>query len=93
MLDRLSPQVRHFLIACVLAPLAGLAGVLLTGIVGNGGFSGYDFATEFVTAANAAAVVAASGALGWVGLYITPLTRQYGVGSTPETPTPDADEL
>jgi hypothetical protein len=81
MLDGLHPALRHFLIAVVVAPFAGFLGIVVGSLVANGGFSGFDFGSEALTALNAASVVAGSGLLGWSALYLTPLTRQYGIGS------------
>ena len=81
MLDKLPAWARHLLIAVVVAPVAGFAGIEALTVVQAAGFSGVDWPASVSTGANAAAVTAASGALGWLALFVTPLTRKYGVGS------------
>ncbi len=82
-LDKLPAAVRHFLILVVVAPLAGALALILSAIVTAGGL-GVDWSTVLGVAGDSAAVTAASGALAWLGLVVTPITRQYGVGTTPD---------
>lgn len=79
-LDKWAAWARHLFILAVVAPVAALVVSVATGIVTSGGFSDVDFGTVFAASLDLAAVSLASGILGWVALFITPLTRQYGVG-------------
>lgn len=82
-LDKLPAALRHFLILVVIAPLAGAAAIVLASIVQAGGVD-VDWATVGKVALDSGAVTAANGALAWLALFVTPLTRQYGVGTEPE---------
>jgi hypothetical protein len=85
MLDRLPAWGRHLLVLAVLAPLlAGLA-IVLGAVIAAGGVD-VDWSGTLKIALDAVAVSAAGGLLSWCGLYLTPLTRQYGVGAADREP-------
>lgn len=81
MFDRLPAWLRHFLILVFLAPLVLFVSLLAAQIVAGGGIDGFAWGDEAYAALNTAIVTIASGLLSWIALYVTPLTRQYGVGS------------
>lgn len=73
MLDNLPPALRHALIV-----LGGAFGsVVVAAIVGAKGVTGVDWPTTLLEAVNYGAL---SVALSLSALYLTPLTRQYGIG-------------
>jgi hypothetical protein len=80
LLDKIPAVWRHLIILAVVSPIALLIVTVCAAIVTGGGFA-LDWAAELTKAGNIAVVSAAGGISGWVLLYITPLTRQYGVGS------------
>jgi hypothetical protein len=81
MLDKLPAQVRHILIAVI--------GSVLTLVVKwfNSGINPLDFSNgQWQQLINVAVAAACTSAL----LTITPLTKQYGIGTPPPfVPTPD----
>lgn len=81
MFDRLPAWLRHFLILVVLAPLVLFASLIAARIVAEGGIDGFAWDDEAYAAFNTSIVSLMGGVLTWVALYITPLTRQYGVGA------------
>lgn len=83
-LDRLPAPARHALILMGLAPLTILVSVPATQVIANGGITGLDWHTVWTSAIDGSAASLASGALAWVALVVTPLTRQYGVGQSAE---------
>lgn len=84
MLDGLAAWLRSLIVLCVLAPVAGFVGTVATKVISEGGVVAIDWAATASTGVDVAGVALASGALAWLGLYITPLTRKFGVGSSPE---------
>lgn len=80
MLDTLPAVWRHAVLLCAIAPVAALAGVPLLAIISAGGVVGLDWHAVGITAINASAVSFATGGTAWITSYVTPLTRQYGVG-------------
>lgn len=80
MLDRLPAWGRHAVILCVIAPLVALIGVPLAAILAAGGVLGVDWHDVLVDAVNAAGTSLATGIGAWIASYVSPLTRQYGVG-------------
>lgn len=82
MLDRIPAMWRHLLVLMVVSPLAAFAITVFTAVVADGITT--DFAGIALAGLNLAVITAASGALTWIALYVTPLTRQYGVGSIKE---------
>lgn len=85
-LDRLPAWARHLVALAVIAPVAIFVTVVATAIVTAGGLSGFDADATGHIALDAAAVSFASGILGWLTLFITPITRQYGVGAPKRNP-------
>lgn len=80
MLDNLPAWSRHLLVLAVIAPVAGFVGFEAAAVVANHGISGMDWSGEAQSALDVAAVTSASGVIAWVAMFVTPLTRQYGVG-------------
>jgi hypothetical protein len=74
MLDELPPWARH------LAIVAGavLGGSIAAAVITAGGVTGVDWPAALRAAIDEAAVAVAAAA---AGLWLTPLTRQYGIGS------------
>lgn len=79
-MDRLSPALRHFLIVAVLPTVAAILLHVGSTVVQTGDVYAVDWSAEMRASVNAAALALFSGLATWVGLYLTPLTRQYGVG-------------
>lgn len=82
MLDSIPAIWRHLLVLILVTPLAAFGITLFTAVVADG--LATDFAGILYAGLNLAVITAASGALTWIALYVTPLTRQYGVGSSKE---------
>lgn len=80
MLDDLKPAARHFVLLVVLA----FATALLLAVGADMAQLGLDaFTRDNALDALDTSVKAAGAGLGtWVALVLTPLTRQYGVGSS-----------
>jgi hypothetical protein len=74
MLDKLPAWARHLLI------VAGgtFAGTICTAVIGAGGVTDVDWLEALRAAVNLAAVTTATTA---AALWLTPLTRKYGVGA------------
>lgn len=79
-LDGLPAYVRHAIILCVIAPATSFVLMPIGAVISSGGVFGIGWATVFADAANAAGVSFASGATTMIALWVTPLTRQYGLG-------------
>ena len=75
MLDRLPSWARHLLIVAG----ASFGGSLATAILSAHGVFGVDWLTALKSAVDLAAVTTAGTA---AALWLTPLTRKYGVGAT-----------
>lgn len=80
-LDRLPSIARHAIILCLIAPLAVAISVPATAVLAAGGISTADWGQIGTTTLDAVMVSLAGGALSWVALVITPITRAYGIGS------------
>lgn len=80
-LDRLPPAARHAVILCLLTPAAIAISVPATAVLSAGGISTADCGQIGTTTLDAVTVSLAGGALSWVALVLTPLTRAYGIGS------------
>jgi enoyl reductase-like protein len=78
MLDKLPAPVRHLLIVVG----AAAVGVPVQAVVAAQGVTGVDWADTLVDALNAGGL---AGALAIGALWLTPLTRQYGVGARADT--------
>ena len=74
MLDRLPPALRHFLIVIGAAFAQGI----VSAVISAQGVTGVDWSTVLLDDVNHTAV---AGVTAFVALWLTPLTRQYGVGS------------
>lgn len=79
-LDRLPTWAQYLIALVIISPVAGFVVLEATVVVTSGGVTGIDWATELSRGGNAAAATAASGLVGWVTLFITPITRKFGVG-------------
>jgi hypothetical protein len=82
MLDKLNPASRYAAVLVLLMPAVAFVTAMATLVISSGGVGGVDWATEAAKSGNAAAVVAANGLLTWIALYVLPITRKFGVGST-----------
>mgnify|MGYP000948771525 CR=1 FL=1 len=80
MLDRLNPLARHALIVLVVVPVSLLV-LLVAGDVAAQGLNA-DWGNDFHDGADAALKSLGGGVVALFTLYVTPLTRQYGVGSS-----------
>jgi hypothetical protein len=87
MLDRLPASVRHFILVFV-----GAAGsILVSDITAANGVTNVAWVQSLTDALNAG-VLASVGVL--AAMYLTPMTRQYGIGSlssNPDNVTGDAE--
>lgn len=79
MLDQLPAWVRHLLIVVA----ATFAVTVAETIVASGGVSSVNWVDTLLRAVDIAAVAGATTSL---ALWLTPLTRQYGVGADGVTP-------
>lgn len=77
MLDRLPAWARHLLIVAGSVFLAGV----VSAVVDAGGVTGVDWPANLIADLNAAAVAVATAS---AALWLTPLTRQYGIGADSE---------
>jgi hypothetical protein len=85
MLDKLNPASRYAAVLIVLMPAIAFVTAMATLVISSNGVGGVDWAAEAAKSGNAAAVVAANGLLTWIALYVLPITRKFGVGSTDST--------
>jgi hypothetical protein len=81
MLDRLPPWLRHLVVLCGLAPAACAVGTTAQTVIAAGGVTTVDWPVTGIASIDAAGAALAVGATTWLALVVTPLTRQYGVGS------------
>lgn len=86
MLDKLPAWVRH--LAIVVG--AVFLGTVAETIIASGGVSSVNWAASLLSAVDTAAVAGASAAL---LLWLTPATRQYGVGSYPKADKGDIHDV
>jgi len=84
MLDRLPAWGRYLVILVVITPVAAFVATVATVVITQHGVTDADWAAESTSAMDAAFVTAASGLLSWIAMYVTPLTRKFGVGSSME---------
>lgn len=77
--DSLNPTVKHVVVGFI----SGFASVVVNAVVASHGITGVKWASVSIDAVNA-------GALGAVSIaslmWLTPLTHEYGVGSSNKTP-------
>jgi hypothetical protein len=81
MLDKLPAWLRHLIIVCGLAPAAVAVTTTPNAVITAGGVTTVDWPATGIATIDAAGVALAVGAATWLTLVITPLTRQYGIGS------------
>jgi hypothetical protein len=81
MLDKLPAWLRHLIIVCGLAPAAVAVTTTANAVITAGGVTTVDWPATGIATIDAAGVALAVGAATWLTLVITPLTRQYGIGS------------
>lgn len=86
MLDKLPAWVRH--LAIVVG--AVFLGTVAETIIASGGVSSVNWAAALLQAVDTAAVAGASAA---AFLWLTPATKQYGVGSAPKTDKGDIHDV
>lgn len=86
MLDKLPAWVRH--LAIVVG--AVFLGTVAETIIASGGVSSVNWAAALLQALDTAAVAGAATA---AVLWLTPATRQYGVGSAPKTDKGDLHDI
>ena len=80
MLDSLAPWLRSLIVLIVVAPAAGFVGTVATEVITQRTVLDLAWASVAETGVDVAGVAAASGALAWLALFVTPLTRKFGVG-------------
>lgn len=85
-LDTIHPAARSVIVLCVLAPLAATLGGFVAAVLQAGGVTGVDWGGTATSALDAGGVALATGLATFLTLYVTPLTRRYGVGSSDSTP-------
>lgn len=81
-LDKIPALWRHVIILVLISPLGMVALDLARLIIADGGVRGLD-GGALLALLDTFAVAAAGGIVSSVTMYVTPLTRQYGVGSIP----------
>ena len=86
MLDQLPAWLRHLVIVVG----AVLLGTVAETIIASGGVSSVNWVETLLAAVDTAAVAGATTAL---FLWLTPATRQYGVGSAPKTDKGDIHDI
>ena len=92
-LDRLHPVARAAVVLLGVLPAVAFVGAFFAAIVTANGVTGVDWAATLTAAINVAGVAFASGGGTLVALYVTPLTRDYGIGSaSPSDAYPDFPE-
>ena len=84
MLDRLHPAARSAVVLCVIAPLVAFLGGVVAAVLQANGASGVDWSTTGRAALDAGATALATGLATFAALWVSPLTKRYGVGSDPE---------
>lgn len=82
--DQLHPAARSAIVLGLLVPLMAAATALAGAVMAAGGASGVDWGATLTAALDAAAVAAAGGVGTFGALYVTPLTREFGIGSAKE---------
>ena len=86
MLDKFPAWIRHLVIVIA----AVFLGTVAETIIASGGVSSVNWAATLLTAVDTAAVAGASVA---ALLWLTPATKQYGVGSAPKTDKGDIHDI
>lgn len=89
-LDNWNPLARHAFIVLIVAPLSLLV-LLVAADVASQGLAA-DWGTDIHDGADVALKSLGGGVVALCTLYVTPLTRQYGVGSAQPTSTSGAQD-
>lgn len=83
-LDTIHPAARSALVLCVLVPVMAAVTTIAGAVLAAAGISGVDWTTVPTTALDAAGVALAGGAGSFAAMWVTPLTKRYGVGAGPD---------